>query len=85
MATEYNFASTSDVDEFEAGLNAFLDGRMPEERFTPFRLQLGVYGQRQDGVQMVRVKLPLLLALLALIVCGTDQVLVHRLFLTVSL
>jgi len=55
---EYNFASTSDVDEFEAGLNAFLDGRMSEERFTPFRLQLGVYGQRQDGVQMVRIKLP---------------------------
>jgi sulfite reductase (NADPH) hemoprotein beta-component/sulfite reductase (ferredoxin) len=56
--TEFNFAHTSDVDEFEAGLNAFLDGRMPEERFTPFRLQMGVYGQRQDGVQMVRVKLP---------------------------
>ena len=58
MATEYNFSSTADVDEFEAGLNAFLDGRMSEERFTPFRLQLGVYGQRQDGVQMVRIKLP---------------------------
>lgn len=56
--TEFDFAHTSDVDEFEAGLNAFLDGRMTEERFTPFRLQMGVYGQRQDGVQMVRVKLP---------------------------
>jgi sulfite reductase (NADPH) hemoprotein beta-component/sulfite reductase (ferredoxin) len=56
--TEHNFACTSDVDEFEAGLNAFLDGRMSEERFTPFRLQMGVYGQRQDGVQMVRIKLP---------------------------
>ncbi|MDX8402952.1 MAG: sulfurtransferase TusA family protein [Mariprofundaceae bacterium] len=56
--TEFNFAQTSDVDEFEAGLKAFLAGTMPEERFTPFRLQMGVYGQRQEGVQMVRIKLP---------------------------
>ena len=58
MATEFNFARTSDVDEFEAGYKAFKDGRMSEERFTPFRLQMGVYGQRQEGVQMVRAKLP---------------------------
>ncbi|HKJ84280.1 MAG TPA: sulfurtransferase TusA family protein [Mariprofundaceae bacterium] len=58
MVTEFSFARTADVDEYEAGLKAFLDGRMPEERFTPFRLQMGVYGQRQEGVQMIRVKLP---------------------------
>ena len=58
MATEFDFAHTSDVDEFEAGYKAFKDGRMPEERFTPFRLQMGVYGQRQEGVQMLRAKLP---------------------------
>ena len=58
MATEFDFARTSDVDEFEAGYKAFRDGRMSEERFTPFRLQMGVYGQRQEGVQMVRAKLP---------------------------
>ncbi len=52
------FAQTADVDEYEAGLRAFLEGRMPEERFTPFRLQMGIYGQRQEGVHMVRVKLP---------------------------
>ena len=55
---EFKFAQTSDVDEFERGLKAFLAGDMPEERFTPFRLQMGVYGQRQEGVQMVRAKLP---------------------------
>ena len=58
MPVEFSFARTEDVDEYEAGLSAFLDGRMPEERFTPFRLQMGVYGQRQEGVQMVRIKLP---------------------------
>jgi len=56
--TDYNFTRTADVDEFEAGYKAFRAGDMPEERFTPFRLQMGVYGQRQEGVQMVRVKLP---------------------------
>jgi len=56
--TEFNFTRTADVDEFEAGYKAFRAGSMPEERFTPFRLQMGVYGQRQEGVQMVRVKLP---------------------------
>jgi len=56
--TEYNFTRTSDVDEFEAGFKAFRAGTMSEERFTPFRLQMGVYGQRQEGVQMLRVKLP---------------------------
>ncbi|MDQ6975635.1 MAG: sulfurtransferase TusA family protein [Mariprofundaceae bacterium] len=54
----FQFAQTTDVDDYEAGLSAFLDGRMAEERFTPFRLQMGVYGQRQEGVQMLRVKLP---------------------------
>ena len=56
--TTFNFAQTTDVDEFEAGYKAFKAGTMSEERFTPFRLQMGVYGQRQEGVQMVRVKLP---------------------------
>jgi len=56
--TTFDFAQTADVDEFEAGYKAFKSGTMTEERFTPFRLQMGVYGQRQEGVQMVRVKLP---------------------------
>ncbi len=56
--TTFDFAQTADVDEFEAGYKAFKAGTMTEERFTPFRLQMGVYGQRQEGVQMVRVKLP---------------------------
>ncbi|MBL1352675.1 MAG: sulfurtransferase TusA family protein [Zetaproteobacteria bacterium] len=54
----FDFAQTADVDEFEAGYQAFKAGTMPEERFTPFRLQMGVYGQRQEGVQMIRAKLP---------------------------
>ena len=58
MASQFSFAKAEDVDAYEVGLKAFLAGRMPEERFTPFRLQMGVYGQRQEGVQMLRIKLP---------------------------
>jgi len=53
-----NFASEDDLNEYGAGLKAFRQGSMSEERFTPFRLQMGIYGQRQDNVQMIRIKLP---------------------------
>ncbi|MFD2744425.1 MULTISPECIES: HEPN domain-containing protein [Sphingobacterium] len=33
-------------------------GTLPEEKFRSLRLARGVYGQRQAGVQMVRIKLP---------------------------
>lgn len=57
-ALSFRFARWEDIDEYEKGLQAYLRGDMPEERFTPFRLQMGIYGQRQEGVQMVRIKLP---------------------------
>jgi sulfite reductase beta subunit-like hemoprotein len=33
-------------------------GEITEEQFRPFRLKHGIYGQRQPGFQMVRVKIP---------------------------
>jgi sulfite reductase (ferredoxin) len=33
--------------------------RLMRERFRSLRLARGVYGQRQEGVQMIRIKLPL--------------------------
>src|SRR5579863_727549 len=33
-------------------------GEITEEQFRPFRLKHGIYGQRQSGFQMVRVKVP---------------------------
>ncbi|RMG91366.1 MAG: sulfite reductase [Zetaproteobacteria bacterium] len=56
--SDFEFVASSDLEEFERGWRAFREGRMSEERFTPFRLQMGIYGQRQEGVQMVRIKLP---------------------------
>ena len=51
-------ARASDVDAFRDALAQFRSGAWAEDRFTAFRLRFGVYGQRQAGVQMVRIKLP---------------------------
>ena len=53
-----DFASEHDIDEFVATLNKFERGEMPPDQWRRFRLVRGTYGQRQDGVQMLRVKAP---------------------------
>lgn len=47
-----------DIIELEKKIRQFREGAMPEEKFRSLRLARGVYGQRQQGVQMVRIKLP---------------------------
>ncbi len=47
-----------DIIELEQKISAFRAGTLPEEKFRSLRLARGVYGQRQQGVQMVRIKLP---------------------------
>ncbi len=47
-----------DILELEAKIHAFKGGSLDEERFRTLRLARGVYGQRQFGVQMVRIKVP---------------------------
>lgn len=47
-----------DIIDLERKIRAFREGNLPEERFRSLRLARGVYGQRQPGVQMVRIKLP---------------------------
>jgi sulfite reductase (ferredoxin) len=50
--------AAKDVFELQQKINAFQNGEMPEDKFKHFRLTRGVYGQRQMGVQMLRIKLP---------------------------
>lgn len=45
--------------DFDVEADKFLDGQIAEDQFIGFRLKQGVYGQRQPGVQMIRIKLPL--------------------------
>lgn len=47
-----------DILELEQKIYAFQHGQIDEERFRSLRLARGVYGQRQEGVQMVRIKIP---------------------------
>jgi sulfite reductase (ferredoxin) len=47
-----------EFDDFETEATRFLDGALDEPEFIGFRLKQGVYGQRQPGVNMTRVKLP---------------------------
>jgi sulfite reductase (ferredoxin) len=47
-----------DIIDLERKIALFRDGKIDEERFRSLRLARGVYGQRQEGVQMIRIKLP---------------------------
>ncbi len=47
-----------DILELERKIHEFQNGQVDEERFRSLRLARGVYGQRQEGVQMVRIKIP---------------------------
>lgn len=44
--------------EIEDKIRKFRSGEIPEDKFKHFRLTRGVYGQRQQGVQMIRIKIP---------------------------
>jgi sulfite reductase beta subunit-like hemoprotein len=52
------FARHEDVDLFVHKLEAFERGELSPDDWRSFRLLNGVYGQRQDGFQMVRAKIP---------------------------
>jgi sulfite reductase beta subunit-like hemoprotein len=53
------FSLASDVDEFIETLARFEEGQLSPDAWRKFRLLRGTYGQRQEGVQMVRIKVPL--------------------------
>ncbi|MDD5434101.1 MAG: nitrite/sulfite reductase, partial [Nitrospira sp.] len=47
-----------EITAFEAEIGRLRRGEIPEEKFKRFRLQNGIYGQRQKDDFMVRVKIP---------------------------
>jgi sulfite reductase (ferredoxin) len=48
-----------EIDRFEDGARRYMAGEIDEDAFRVFRLNQGIYGQRQGGYnQMVRVKIP---------------------------
>ncbi len=51
-------AARRDILDLERKIAGFASGDTPDEVFRKYRLARGVYGQRQPGVQMIRIKLP---------------------------
>lgn len=47
-----------EILELDRKIKLFKDGTMPEQYFKSLRLARGIYGQRQKGVQMIRIKIP---------------------------
>ncbi|KXS33642.1 MAG: Sulfite reductase (Ferredoxin) [Candidatus Gallionella acididurans] len=53
-----DLSDLEEIDRLEQAIQTFIEGRVDPDRFTAVRLQQGVYGQRQDGVNMLRIKIP---------------------------
>jgi sulfite reductase beta subunit-like hemoprotein len=53
-----SWADLDELDTFDQFVQDFWAGRVSPDDFKRFRLQHGVYGQRQQDVQMLRVKIP---------------------------
>ncbi len=58
ISTQVSKAAKRDILELKTKIERFQQGKIEEDKFKLFRLTRGVYGQRQPGVQMVRIKLP---------------------------
>lgn len=48
-----------DIIDLERKIYLYQNGKIDNEKFRSLRLARGIYGQRQAGVQMIRIKLPL--------------------------
>ena len=47
-----------DIIDLERKIKLYRDGKIDDDKFRSLRLVRGIYGQRQPGVQMVRIKIP---------------------------
>src|SRR6188768_2254966 len=47
-----------DIIDLEKKIRLYRDGKIDDEKMRGLRLVRGIYGQRQAGVQMIRIKIP---------------------------
>ena len=47
-----------EITRYAEEVQKFRRGEVPDEKFRRFRLQHGIYGQRQPNIQMIRIKIP---------------------------
>lgn len=58
MSHTQSLVDHEEISRFEETVQAYRNLQIDPDRFMAIRLQHGVYGQRQDGVHMIRVKVP---------------------------
>src|ERR1044071_9943235 len=58
LENQHDRTVREEIETFRKKADSFLAGEITENDFRPFRLKHGIYGQRQQGVQMVRCKIP---------------------------
>lgn len=58
LAGELNWVAMDEVADFVERTEAYARGELDADAYRGYRLTRGVYGQRQDDVYMLRVKLP---------------------------
>ncbi len=47
-----------EIIDLDKNIRSYREGKIVEDKFKSLRLARGIYGQRQPGVQMVRIKIP---------------------------
>lgn len=58
ISEEIDKKALRDILELDEKIYLFQKGEINNDSFRAFRLARGIYGQRQDGVNMIRIKLP---------------------------
>ncbi len=58
LEQEYDSTVRADIELFRSQAQDFLAGKLTADEFRAYRLRRGIYGQRQEGVQMIRTKIP---------------------------
>ncbi len=58
LEQEYDSTVRADIEQFRTHALKWLNKEITDDQFRAQRLRRGVYGQRQEGVQMIRTKIP---------------------------
>ena len=58
VEAQFNQTVEADITAFEGVAKEFTAGKLTPDAFRPHRLRRGVYTQRQEGVHMIRTKIP---------------------------
>src|ERR1700676_2337418 len=58
LEQQYDRTVREDIELFRTQAHAYKSGQLTDDQFRPHRLRRGIYGQRQEGVHMIRTKVP---------------------------